>query len=199
MPTYDIRVNLNRIGAAARVAALIGVVALSLAACSSNDDAAAKQAAAQLPDLTSLGLTEFPCGDGDAIGGSFQAPEDPYVAQCWKGSPTGKTFLDVANSAQDAVTTSTGGVDITSDVCPADALGTTGGIACRAVLVTEGESSVVVRTVVVLADPENALKDLPDNPTQEQIQETIAGAAVEVLVGTQPTTDGTTPQPSVSS
>ena len=89
-------------------------------------------------------------------------------------------------------------MDITSDVCPADALGTTGGIACRAVLVTEGESSVVVRTVVVLADPENALKDLPENPTQEQIQETIAGAAVEVLVGTQPTTDETTPAPSTS-
>ena len=180
-------------GRAARAAVLVGVAALALAACSSNDDAAAKQAAGQLPDLTSVGLTEFPCGDGAAIGGSFQKPVDPYVAQCWKGSPAGKTFLDVANSAQDAVTASTGGVDITSDVCPADALGTTGGIACRAVLVTEGDSSVVVRTVTVLADPETALKDLPDKPTQEQIQQTIAGAAVEVLVGTQPTTDGTTP------
>ena len=104
----------------------------------------------------------------------------------------------MANSAQDAATASTGGVDIESDVCPADALGTTGGIACRAVFVTEGDSAVVVRTVVVLADPETALKDLPDNPTQEQIHDTIAGAAVEVLVGTQPTTDGTTPQPSAS-
>ena len=114
----------------------------------SSDEAAARRRQDELPDLTSLGLTEFPCGDGKAIGGSFQAPEDPYVAQCWKGSPAGKTFLDVANSAQDAVTASTGGVNITSDVCPADALGTTGGIACRAVLVTEGKSSVVVRTVV---------------------------------------------------
>jgi hypothetical protein len=87
-------------------------------------------------------------------------------------------------------------VDITSDVCPADALGTTGGIACRAVLVTKGDSAVVVRTVVVLADPESALKDLPDKPTQEQIHDTIAGAAVEVLVGTQPTSDGATPSAS---
>ena len=185
-------------GRAASAAVIICAAALALAACSGSSDEAAKKAANELPDLTTIGLTEFPCGEGTAIGGSFQAPEDPYVAQCWKGSPAGKTFLDVANSAQDAVTTSTGGVDITSDVCPADALGTTGGIACRAVLVTEGKSSVVVRTVVVLADPETALKDLPDNPTQQQIQETIAGAAVEVLVGTQPTTDGTTPQPSAS-
>ncbi len=186
-------------GRAARAAVIVGVAALALSACSSADnDAAAKKAAGELPDLTSVGLTEFPCGDGDAIGASFQEPVDPYVAQCWKGSPE-KTFLDVANSVQDAVILSTGGVNITDDVCPADALSAGGGIACRAALVTEGESTVVVRSVVVLAEPDTVLADLPDNPTQEQIQQVLAGAAVEVLVGTQPTTDGTTPSPSASS
>ena len=185
-------------GRAARAAVLIGVAALALAACSPHDAAAAKKAASELPDLTSLGLTTFPCGDGKAIGGSFQAPKDPYVAECWKGSPQGKTFLDIANSAQDAAILSTGGENITADVCAADALSAGGGIACRAVLVTQGKSSVVVRTVVVLANPDAVLNGLPDKPTQEQINKALVGAAVEVLVGTQPTTDGTTPSPSTS-
>lgn len=190
---------LTRLGAAARTAIIVGVAALALAACSSHDDAAAKKAADELPDLTTLGLVEFPCGEGDAIGASFQQPVDPYVAQCWKGSPAGKTFLDVANSTQDAVIQATDGVNITDDVCPADALSAGGGIACRAALVTEGKSTVVVRSVVVLADPDTVLKDLPDKPTQDQINAVLEGAAVEVLVGTQATTDGTTPSPSASS
>ena len=171
-------------GAAVRIAVLVGVGSLALAACSNNDKAA-NEVADQLPDLTSVGLTEFTCGEGDAIAGSFQAPEDPYVAECWKGSPD-KTFLDVANSAQDAVILATGGVNVTSDVCPEDSLSAAGGIACRAALVGEGESGVIVRTVVVLADPETALVNLPESPTQEQINESITGAAVEVLVGTEP-------------
>jgi len=184
-------------GAAVRMAVLIGVGALALAACSSNDKAA-QTVAEQLPDLTSLGLTQFTCGEGDAIGGSFQAPEEPYVAECWKGSPD-KTYLDVANSAQDAVILATGGVNITDDVCPEDSLTELGGIACRAALVGEGDSGVIVRTVVVLADPEATLGDLPDNPTQDQINEAITGAAVEVLVGTEPAIQETgTPDPSAS-
>jgi len=52
---------------------------------------------------------------------------------------------------------------------------------------------------VVLANPDAVLNGLPDKPTQEQINKALVGAAVEVLVGTQPTTDGTTPSPSASS
>lgn len=174
--------------AVARTAVIVGLGALALAACSSSSDEAAKAAAEALPDLSAQGLESFACGDGEAIGGTFQAPEDPYVAECWKGAPEG-TFLDVANQSQDAVLAETGGVNITSDVCPEDAFGVGGGIACRATLVTEGDSSVVVRTVVVVVNPEDVLADLPDDPSQGELEEALKGAEVEVLVGTQPTTE----------
>src|SRR6478735_4251360 len=132
-------------GAAARTALVVVVGALALAACSSDSDAAAAAAAAALPDLTEYGLESFPCGEGEAIGGTFQAPEDPYVAECWKGAPD-ETFLDVVNHAQDAAIAASGGTNVTDDVCPEDAFGEGGGIACRATLVTEGDSSVVIRT-----------------------------------------------------
>ena len=171
-----------------------------LAGCSGGSDAAAKTVADQLPDLTSLGLTSFECGSGDAIAGSFQAPAAPFVAECWEGSPAGKTFLDIANSTQDAVMSATGGVNVTDDACPADSLSAAGGISCRAVLVTEGDSTVLVRTVVVLADPSTTLAGLPQDPTQDQVNEAIAGAPVEVLVGTQsPTGPTASSQPTASS
>ena len=54
------------------------------------------------------------------------------------------------------------------------------------------------RTVVVLADPSTALAGLPQDPTQDQINEQISGAAVEVLVGTQSPTSPSSPQPTAS-
>lgn len=180
-------------------AIVIGAGVALLAGCSSDSDAAANTVAEQLPDLTSLGLTSFECGSGDAIAGSFQAPESPYVAECWEGSPASKSFLDIANSTQDAVISATGGVNVTEDACPEDSLSAAGGIACRAALVTEGDSTVLVRTVVVLADPSTTLADLPQNPTQDQVNEAIAGAPVEVLVGTQsPTGPASSSQPTAS-
>jgi len=182
-------------GIVVAMGAMLGI----LAGCSGGDaDAAAKTVAGQMPDLSSQGLTSFSCGTGNAIGGSFQAPAEPFVAQCWKGSPSG-SFLDVANATQDAVLAATGGVNVTSDVCPEDALSAAGGIACRAVLVTDADSSVVVRTVAVLADPATVLKDLPANPTQDQIHAAIEGAAIEVLVGTQSPTEDSATSPTASS
>ena len=181
-----------------RPALLAGAVVVALAACSAPADELANTVAGQLPDLTSQGLTSFECGSGDAIGGSFQQPKDPYVAECWKGSPPGKTFLDIANSAQDAVIQATGGTDATADACPEDSLSAAGGISCRAALVTKGTQKVLVRAVVVLADPSTALAGLPQDPTQDQINEQISGAAVEVLVGTQSPTASASTQPSAS-
>ncbi|MGC4174938.1 hypothetical protein [Demequina sp.] len=181
-------------------AVLVCAATLALAACGgSDDDAAATAAADALPDLTSQGLVSFPCGDGAAIGGTFQAPEDPWVAECWKGSPD-KTFIDIANASQDAIMLASGGTDISADVCPDDAFGVGGGIACRAVLVTVDGHSAVVRTVAVLADPGTVLDGLPDEPTADQVNEALEGAAVEVLVGTQsPTAVESSSAPSASS
>jgi hypothetical protein len=179
-----------------RSALLVSVAAAALTACSAPADELANTVAGQLPDLTPQGLTSFECGSGDAIGGSFQEPNEPYVAECWQGSPAGKTFLDVANSTQDAVIQATGGTDVTADACPEDSLSSAGGIACRAALVTKGTETILVRTVVVLADPSTALAGLPQDPTQDQINEQISGAAVEVLVGTQSPT--ASPQPTNS-
>jgi len=165
------------------LAALVGAT-LALAACSGPS--AAESVKGELPDLTSKGFTSFECGTGKAIGGSFQAPTDPqFEAQCWTGSPQDE-FRDIANSVQDDVTLATSGQDVTGDVCPADSLTTQGGIACRAVLVTKGDTSVLVRTVVILADPATALAKLPANPTQDQIHSLLKGADLEVLVGTEP-------------
>lgn len=158
--------------------------AVALSACSGPS--AAQSVKTELPDLTSKGLASFECGTGKAIGGSFQAPTDPqFVAECWTGAPADE-FRDVANSIQDAVLQATSGQDVTGDVCAADSLTTQGGIACRAVLVSKGGTSVIVRTVVVLADPGKALADLPANPTQDQIHALLKGAQIEVLVGTEP-------------
>jgi hypothetical protein len=193
---YDWRVIVTRWGAAARTAIVVGVGALMLSACSSDTDAAAKAAAEALPDLTEQGLEPFTCGEGDAIAGTFQVPEAPYVAECWKGAPDA-TFLDVANETQDAVLAATGGTNITAEVCPEDAFGVGGGIACRAVLVTEGDSTVIVRTVSIVANAEEVLAVLPQDPSQDELEEALKGAQVEVLVGTEPTT-GPSPSPSGS-
>jgi len=179
-------VNLQSFGASVRVAIIVGVGALALAACSSDADAAANKAAEALPDLSSQGLTSFECGTGEAVGGTFQKPEAPYKAECWTGSPD-TTFLDIANASQDAVILATGGTDVTAEACQEDAFGDGGGIACRAVLVTEGDSTVLVRTVVVLTDPNAVIAELPENPTTEQVNEALTGAPLEVLVGTEPT------------
>lgn len=167
-----------------------------LTACSNSSDDLAAEVGAKLPDLTSQELESFPCGDGDAIGGSFQTPEEPYVAQCWRGSPA-QTFLDVANSIADEVALATGGSNVTSDACPEDSFSVAGGIACRAALVTDGDASVLVRSVVVLSEPRKVLENLPEEPTQEQIREALKGASVEVLIGTQsPTASESSPAPS---
>lgn len=176
--------NLNRKARSLAAGALVAVGLAMLTACSNSSDDLAAKVGGQLPDLTSQGLESFPCGDGDAIGGSFQAPKEPYVAECWTGSPSG-TFLDVANSAADAVALATGGSNVTSEACPDDAFSAAGGIACRAALVTEGDASVLVRTVVVLAEPKQVLANLPEEPTQEQIREALKGASIEVMIGTE--------------
>ena len=190
--------NLNAKARSLAAGVFAAAAILTLAACSSGADDLAAQVGGKLPELTSQGLESFPCGEGDAIGGSVQAPKDPYVAQCWKGSPN-DTFLDVANATADAVALATGGSNVTSEACPEDAFGVGGGIACRAALVTEGDSSVLVRTVVVLSDPKTVLASLPEDPSQEQIREALKGASVEVLIGTEsPTAYQRTPEPSAN-
>ena len=190
--------NKSLLVARARAVLVVGACALAFAGCTSSGDAAAEAAADAMPDLSAQGLESFACGDGEAIGGSFQLPTEPYVAKCWKGSPEGATFMDVANASQDSVMLASGGRDVTADVCPEDAFGVGGGIACRAVLVTVDGDTTVVRTVAVLADPGTVLDALPADPTAEQINDALNGAAVEVLVGTQSATDGA-PSPSASS
>ena len=171
--------------------------AVLLAGCSSSGSLAS-DVADQLPDLTEQGFTSFECGDGDAIGESFQEPaEGDYVAQCWVGSPSG-TYLDAVQLTHNKVLEETGGVDLTASVCPADSLTAAGGIACRAAYIERGGESVLVRTVVILAEPREVLADLPESPTQEDILTALVGAKVEILVGTEPTTQGGTPAPSAT-
>lgn len=171
---------------AARAATAALALAAVLAGCSGNDQTLAAEVTSQLPSLEDQGFTTFVCGEGEAIGASFQQPaEGDFAAQCWKASPSG-TFLDAANTAQDKVIDATGGINFTSSACPEDAFGAGGGIACRATLVERDGEQVLVRVVAVLADPRAVLGDLPQDPTQAQIEEALAGAKVEILVGTEP-------------
>jgi hypothetical protein len=167
---------------AVAIALAAGVV---LAGCSGSS--VADDVNGALPDLSPLGLETFECGTGEAIGGSFQQPQEGYVAQCWRGAPAGDSFIDVANIVQDEVRLATGGVDATATYCPEDALGDVGGIACR---VTEVDSEVLVRTVVILSDIDSVLDGLPDEPTDADVQAALLGAPVEILVGTEPVQGG---------
>jgi len=174
------------VSGAARAGALMVGAALALTGCSGNDQSLAAEVTGQLPDLADQGLVGFVCGTGEAIGATFQAPaEGDFGAECWKGAPSG-TFLDVVNVAHDKVMVATSGFNYTSEACPEDAFGAGGGIACRATYVERDGEQVLVRVVAVLADPRTVLGDLPEDPTQEQIREALAGARIEVLVGTEP-------------
>jgi hypothetical protein len=184
-------------GAAATAAAILGAVLL--AGCGSDDTSLAAEVATQLPDLSGQGYTSFECGDGEAIGDSFQEPEDAtYVAQCWVGSPDG-TYLDAAQLTHNEVLAATGGVDVTGNACLEDSLNVAGGIACRAAYVQRDGQAVLVRTVVVLADPLEVLGELPEDPSQEEVFQALAGAKVEILVGTEPTTGNSSATPAATS
>lgn len=182
--------------AAAAAAAILGAV--FLAGCGSDDTSLAAEVATQLPDLSEQGYASFECGAGEAIGESFQEPADPaYVAQCWVGSPDG-TYLDAAQLTHNDVLAATGGVDVTGNACLEDSLNVAGGIACRAAYVQRDGQSVLVRTVVVLANPLEVLGELPEEPSQEEVFEALAGAKVEILVGTEPTTASPSGSPSAT-
>ncbi len=165
----------------------LGVVlaaALAVAGCSAPT--AADEAREQLPDLSGFGLASFECGTGRALGSDFTPPsDDTYVAQCWAGSAT--SGIDtLADDVQREVLAATGGEDVSAEACARDASSGSASVACRAVLVTKVDTRVLVRTLVVLADIDALLADLPDNPTDAEIDAALNGADVEVLVGTEP-------------
>jgi hypothetical protein len=154
--------------------------ALMLAGCSSTEELV--DVNESLPDLAELGLESFECGTGVAIGEDFIAPEGEWVAECWRGTPEGR-FDDLANQIQVEVLKATAGTDVTGAVCPEDLLNNGDAIACRAAFVPEG---TIVRTVVVLSDVEFVLNQIPENPTEADVDAALVGAPVEVLVGTEP-------------
>ncbi len=165
--------------------ATLASAALLLGGCSSEPPVA-ETVATQLPDLTVEGLQTLECGSGEIIADNFVAPQAPYVAQCWTGSPE-TPFTQLASIIARRVAESTGGTDLSAQACPADVLNVQEGIACRAVYVGEQGNDTLVRVIVTLADLESVLANVPEeSPTSDDVIAALEGAKVEVLVGSEP-------------
>jgi hypothetical protein len=183
-----------RRGAAVAAAAL----ALTLAGCSS-EPSVAETVAGQLPDLSEYGYTEFECGTGTTIDDAFIVPEEPYVAHCWKGTQE-DPFPWVADDLMTGIIQDTEGTNATAQACDEDVLNEAAGIACRAVYVGSEGNVVLVRVIVTLSDIEAVMAKVPaENPTSEDVIAALAGAELEVLIGTEPIpASGSTSDPSAS-
>lgn len=182
----------------AALAAAIAASAFALAGCSSEPPIA-ETVAGQLPDLTEYGYAAVECGTGTAINEDFIAPEAPYVAQCWEGAQD-DPFVWVVDDLKVSVIQATEGVDASAQACAEDVLNETAGIACRAVYVGEDGNDVLVRIIVALADIDAVMAKVPaEDPTSEDVIAALAGAELEVLIGTEPIPDaGSSLDPSAS-
>lgn len=174
------------VGALGRVMAggrCCGGLAVALAAavvvtagCSGPSQA--ERAADQLPDLSAEGLTAVACSD---LQQDPLAPiEDPYVRECWTGSPD-VAFDAVADAAIGSIVAATDAEDVTAFICLDDVLIDEVAFACRAA----HDDKVTYRVVVSLPDPAAVLKSLPDEPTDDQIAAAAAGRPVEAVVQTE--------------
>ncbi len=161
------------------VAAIAAVTAGLVAGCTSNPDA--DEVAEALPDLSGQSLEQLDCEDSVVWGGTLETVTAPYVEECWTGSPD-EPFYDTADAILTEITDATGAEDVSDDVCPEDALYDSAAVACRAAV--KGE--VMIRVAVALTQPAVAVGNLPDQPTEEQIDQAVSGQAVDVWLGTQP-------------
>ncbi|WP_062303863.1 hypothetical protein [Demequina subtropica] len=162
--------------AAGALAAL--ALAAGLAGCSSPTDT-------DLPDLSGLGLTSTSCEDTVQMSGIATGEEDA-VLECWVGSPEA-TFLDTADSILDLLLDANGSAeDVSGALCWSDTVTDAEASACRAVLVGDTESGTLVSAVVSLVDPADVIGAISDDPADAEVEAALAGAALEVLVFSEP-------------
>ncbi|WP_144018605.1 hypothetical protein [Demequina sp. NBRC 110051] len=156
------------------------LAAAALAAAGCTGPAQAERAADNLPDLTSDGLTTIDCGElqQDAL----TPVEDPYVRQCWTGAPD-VAFDALADDVIGSITSATDAEDVTAFICPDDVIIADVAFACRAAY----DDEVMYRVVVSLPDPAAVVDQLPDEPTDAEIEQAAAGQSVEVVVQTEKT------------
>ncbi|MDN4482368.1 hypothetical protein [Demequina lignilytica] len=161
-------------------AAGAGVTALALAACSGAP-------AVELPDLTSLGLSAVDCAETAQMADVVASPPAGSETACWTGAPD-DGFVATADAILALLMEDAGeeGTDATSALCWDDALTETEGSACRAVVVGDLTDGTVVSAVIAVTDPASMTADLPDDATEEQVAEAIAGAPIEVLLFSEP-------------
>ncbi len=169
----------------ALVVSLGGFGLFALAGCSGSGQA--QDAADNLPNLEVQGLARIDCADSTVWGGDLEPTRGPYVQECWRGAPE-LPFDEEADDIMYSILAATDAVDVTDAVCPQDALYASAAVACRAA----NEGDVLYRVVVALTDPATVVGTLPDEPTDEQIDDALAGAQVEVLVATQEVPEATT-------
>ncbi|WP_144268314.1 hypothetical protein [Demequina sp. NBRC 110055] len=140
----------------------------------------AERAADQLPDLSADGFTAVGC---DALQQDALADiEDPYVRECWTGSPDA-AFDAVANDVIGSITAATDAEDVTAFICPDDVIIDEVAFACRAAY----DDEVMYRVVASLPDPAAVMDQLSEDPTDDEIEQAAAGQPVEVVVQTEKT------------
>ena len=155
-----------------------GAAALVLVSCTAASDAGV--AAVNLPALSVQYFTLIDCADSVVWGGQLVAPRRPDVQECWTGSPR-LPFDEEAQDIMYTILAQTDAVDVSAEICPEDSFYDTAAVACRAA----EDGAVRYRVVVALTQPALVLHSLPDEPTEEEIDEALSGATVEVLLATE--------------
>lgn len=161
-------------------AAGAGATVLALAACGGAPRV-------ELPDLADLGLTAVDCGSTAQMADVVASPPAGSETACYEGAPDGG-FVATADAIRDLLLADAGadGTDATDALCWPDTLTETEGSACRAVVVGDLTGGTVVSAVIAVSDPASLTADLPDDATEEQVAEAIAGAPIEVLLFSEP-------------
>ncbi|WP_156165113.1 hypothetical protein [Demequina silvatica] len=167
------------IGVAAAVLA-----AATLTACGSSTPDT------ELSDLSGMGLTATDCADTVQMSG-IESEDPDAVVECWTGSPEDGLIATADATLAQLLADNPDGEDVTEALCWTDTVTDAEASACRAILVGSTSDGAVVSAVLALKDPAAVIGELSDSPTDAEVEDALAGAAIEVLVFSEPASSET--------
>ncbi|MDN4476492.1 hypothetical protein QQX09_11565 [Demequina sp. SYSU T00192] len=144
----------------------------------------------ELSDLTALGLESVPCEDTVQMAG-IQSDDDQAVIECWTGAPDDGIIATADAVLEALLADNAGAEDVSAALCWDDTVTDAEASACRAILVGDTTDGAVVSAVLALKDPGAVIGELPDAPTDDEVEAALAGADVEVLVFSEPASSET--------
>ncbi|SEI95734.1 hypothetical protein [Demequina mangrovi] len=165
-----------------RAAAAVGALGLAaaLAGCGTSVPDTA------LPDLSGLGLATVACDDTVQLAGIEEQAGEGAAVECWSGARDG-SYVETADAVLALLLSENeSGEDISTALCWEDTLSDTEASACRAILVGDTEDGAIVSAVVALEDPATVVGAISDDPSEDEVSEALGGAALEVLVFSEP-------------